>query len=428
MGTELNRAFETEALNPEHPYMPKKEWESRIKKAQGLMEKRGLGAILILNNQDRLYFLGREKPYRLGFPYVGIIPRQGPTTLISENEDADLLGLEGYAHRNIGFRGDLPAPKSKAPDPIKLAAEVMKDLDLANKTIGMEFGHFLWWDGFNINEWEQFKGLLPEVKFVDASDLIWEMRTVKSEWEIGVMRHLYRATIRGYRNIIEGARAGKNERELFYEAMRIWMEEGIIDSINSTLNVIRAGTRLGPSAAQRSRGQFLALEPYRDRLLEEGDYILLDGGPSYKGYMADIQRMICIGDPGEEIRRAGKLAVKAQEAVEKILRPGITAGDIYRTGFSRVAEETPGIWHKMGSRKTSGWCGHGEGLNMHEPPYLFAGSDAVIREGMVISVEISTVVEDGRLANMPEDVYLITKNGFDKLTEDFGPADIYVKT
>ena len=33
-----------------------------------------------------------------------------------------------------------------------------------------------------------------------------------------------------------------------------------------------------------------------------------------------------------------------------------------------------------------------------------------------------------KLANMPEDVYFITKDGFDKLTRDFGTGDIYVET
>jgi len=426
MGTEYEKTIETESLNPVYPYMPRAEWERRISKARSLMAEKGIDAILILNGQDALYFFGREKAYKSGFPFVGIIPREGATTLVSENEYASLVDWEGYVHRNIGYRGDIPAPTEKAPDPVKLAAEVIEDLGLANKTIGMEFGRFLWWDGFNMNEWEQLKKELPQAKFVDASDLIWEMRMIKSDWELEVMRYLCRATARGYLHICNNARPGKNEKELFYEAMRIWMEEGIIDSTAYTLNAILAGGRLGSSSPEQVRGRFLSLHPYRDRILEKGDYLLLDGGPTYKGYSVDIQRMIHIGDPGQEIRRLGELAVRAQEAVEDILKPGITAGDIYMTGFSKVAEVIPSIWYRLGSRKTSGWCGHGEGLNMHEPPYLCKGSEVVIREGMTISVEISTVAEDKRLANMPEDVYLITKDGFEVLTKELGPGGIYI--
>jgi len=428
LGTEYYKAVESEALNPPYPYMPKAEWESRITKVRGLMTDKGLDAILILNREDALYFFGRTKPYKMAFPYVGIIPREGPTTLISETEYSDLLDYEGYGERNIGYRGNIPYPFEKAPDPVKLIAETMEELGLADKTIGMEFGTFLWWEGFTINEWEYFKKLLPKAKFIDASDVIWDMRMIKSDWEIEVMKYLHRATCKGYLHICNHAAPGKNERELFYEAMEIWMEEGIIDSLDYHLNVIAAGGHLGPSSPKEVKAKWLVLHSYRDRILEKGDYLMLDGGPTYKGYSIDIQRMIYIGDPGREIRRLGEIALKGQQAVEDILKPGITAEDIYMAGFSKVAEEIPDIWLKIGSRKSSGWCGHGQGLLMHELPYLCKGSDVVIREGMTISVEISAVAPDKRLVNMPEDVYLITRDGFELISKDFGPGGIYIKT
>jgi len=427
MGTELAKTFESESLSPTYPYMPKQEWENRISKARKLMAQNGLDAILILNREDSLYFFGRTKPYKHVFPFLGIIPREGPTTIISENEYADLLDWEGYANRNIGYRGQIPAPFEKAPDPIKAMAEAVEELGLANKTIGMEYGPFMWWEGFTMNEWEQFKKLLPKAKFVDATNLIWEMRMIKSDWEIGIMRHLLRATAKGYLHICNNAGPGKNERQLFYEAMKIWMDEGIIDSLDYHLNVIGAGGRIGPSSPKNARGKYLTLHSFRDRALEKGDYVLLDGGPTYKGYSVDIQRMIYIGDPGQGIRRLGELALRGQQAVEDILKPGITANDIYMAGFTQVAKELPNIWYNLGSRKTSGWCGHGQGLTMHELPYLCKGSKIVIKEGMVISVEISSVAADKRLVNMPEDVYLITKDGFELLSKEFGPGGIYIQ-
>lgn len=427
MATEFNKAYETESLNPIYPYMPKEEWERRISKVRGLMANKGLDAILILNTEDTLYFFGRSKPYRMAYPFLGIIPREGPTTFISENEYADILAWEGYAERNIGYRGDTTAPTAKAPEPIKLMTEAMESLGLAKKTIGMEFGQLLWWEGFNMNEWERFKKELPKANFVDASDVIWDMRMIKSDWEVGIMRYLLRATAKGYLHICNNAGPGKNEKDLFYAALKIWIEEGIIDSMDYHLNVLRTGAYLGPSSPKDFRGQWMTLHPFRDHILENGDYILLDGGPTYKQYSIDIQRMIFIGDPGQEIRRLGELALRGQEAVEDILKPGITAGDIYMAGFSRVAQDLPNIWLKVGSRKTSGWCGHGQGLIMHEPPYLCKGSNALIREGMTISVEISSVAKDKRLANMPEDVYLITKDGFELLSKEFGPGGIYIQ-
>ena len=413
MGSELKKAVTREALSPEYPYMPKAEWESRVKKARELMGKKGIDAIMILNNEDRLYFFGRGKPYKYEYPNVGIIPKEGPTTLISETIDSVLVQEEGYVEQNIAYSGDSQAPTPTSPDPAKLVAEVMEDLGLGNKTIGMEFGPFMWWEGFNINQWEQFKKELARAKFVDATDLIWEMRMIKSEWEIGVMRYLYRATAKGYLQIINNAEPGKNEKGLFYDAMKVWMELGIIDSMNYRLNVVHFGTHVSP---------------YRDRVLKEGDYLMFDGGPSYKGYVADIQRVIHFGDPGKEIRRLGRLAKRAHEAVEDILKPGVTAGELWKTGYSTIAKEEPRIWELARSKEWIGWVGHGEGLNEHELPYLVENSETVLKEGMTIAVEIPLFDTNGKMANMPEDVYLITKDGFDKLSKDFGPMDIYIKT
>jgi len=405
MGTELNKTYQREALNPEFPNMPKWEWESRIKKARGLMEKRGLDAIMILTDQDSLYFFGYAKPYKSVFPGVGIIPREGSTILLSNADSADVVDMEGYVERNIGYRGD-NRPTATAPDPVSLVVEVVEELDL--KTIGMEFGPFMWWDGFTMNEWERFKSKLPEVEFVDATDLIWEMRMIKSDWEIEVMRRLYQVTCKGYFQIINNARPGVNEKELFYDALRIWIDEGIVSSGYYPLPAMTTA------------------HSFRDRILKEGDWILLDGGPSYKGYVADIQRMIYIGDPGKETCRMAKWAYDGQKAAEEILKPGITAGDIWTAGVSKVAEGDPEIWRKVRSRRLNSWAGHGQGLNIHEPPYLIEGSDEVIKEGMIISIEIPSF--DGKkFVNMPEDTYLITEDGFDKLTKDFGPGDIYVK-
>ncbi len=409
MGTELSKMIESQALNPEFPYMPKAEWASRIKKARQLMAKMNLDAIMILNNDNRLYFFGSLKPYRYVYAGAGIIPREGPATIIANSEDILVVKTQGYADRAIGFRGDTQAPTEKSPDPVKLIAEVIEDLGLANKTIGMEFGPFMWWEGMTINEWERFKKELPKAKFVDATDLIWEMRMIKSEWEAEVIRYLYKATSLGFFQMINNAKPGVNEQDLFYDAMRVWLDMRIIDYTPYKLMAMNA------------------VQPFRDRILKEGDWILLDGGPSYKGYSADIQRMIHIGDPGDEGRRMGTWAYRGQQAVEAILRSGTVIGDVWKTGIATVAEGDPEIWRKARSRKFPGWVGHGQGLNLHEPPYLVEGSRNVLKEGMVIAVEIPAFFEK-RLANMPEDTYLITKNGYERLTKDFGPGDIYVKT
>lgn len=409
MSTELKKAIQKEALKPAYPYMPKEEWAARIARARALMAPKGLDALMILNNADRLYFFGASKTYKNVYADIGIIPLKGPTTAVLESGDALIVETEGYADWCVGYRGDTQAPTPTAPDPVALLVEVMHELGLAGKTIGMEFGEFMWWDGLTMNEWERFKAAMPGTKFVDATALVWEMRMIKSAWEQDVMRYLHHLTAKGYAKMVHDAGPGVNEKQLFNSALKMWIDEGIVDSANYTLSCLNA------------------IQPFRDRVLKDGDWIMLDGGPSYKGYCSDMQRFIRIGDFGPEGARASAMASEAMMAVEDMLKPGVTAGQIWETAYGQMAKKDPEVWRKARSRRMVGWVGHGEGLNIHEPPYFVEGSPAVIKAGMVVAVEVPSY-HGGTFANMPEDTYIVTETGWEKLSADLGPTDTTVRT
>lgn len=409
MSGELSKAVSRETLAPKYPYMPREEWEGRISKARALMKEKGLDALVLLTEQNQRYFFGSTKPYRNVYPAFGIVPVDGPTAIAMESADSLVLEMQGYAELNVGYRGDTQAPTPTAPEPVKLICELIEKLELPGKTVGMEFGPFMWWDGLTMNEWEAIKKAFPTTSFVDATDLIWEMRTVKTPWELGVIRHLHTVTAKSYARLLNSAAPGFNERELFYDMLRYWIDAGIVESINYTLNCMNA------------------VQPFRDRSLENGDWIMLDGGPSYKGYCADMQRLVRIGWVDPAFEESARLASEGMWAVEDILKAGVTAGEIWEAGYGAMARKRPEMWRTARSRRMVGWVGHGIGLNIHEPPYFVEGSDAVLKAGMVVAVEVPSYHER-TFANMPEDTYVITEDGYEKLSIDLGPTETYIRT
>lgn len=413
----FEKCTELEHVSPEFPYMPKEEWESRIKRAKELMAQENVEGMLICNRKDWIYYFGWMKPYKYAFPNVGIIPREGPTAFVGEILGVNHLGLEGYAERAIAYPGDSRAPTPRAPDPIELLAEVIKDLGLDSATIGMEFGQFMWWEGMTMNEWEKLKSLLPHAKFVDVTDsIIFSQRMIKSEWEIGVMRKLFRAAARGYFRAIDVAKVGINERDLFYAMLDVWKEEGILDTLAYEIQLLQSSRKIATSR-------------YQDHILEKGDYIFFDGGPTYKGYESDIQRMLWIGDPGPKVKAMGRLAQIGQEAAEALVKPGVTCGELWQAGHEAMAKIDPSIWDIIRSPKWIGWVGHSEGLCLHEPPYIVENDPTPLRPGMTIVIEIPTLdLEAGTFFNMPENLFLVTKEGSECLTVDFGPNGIYIRT
>ena len=61
MSNELSKATTRESLKPRFPYMPREEWQGRIAKARALMDLKGLDALMVLNNQERLYYFGASQ-------------------------------------------------------------------------------------------------------------------------------------------------------------------------------------------------------------------------------------------------------------------------------------------------------------------------------------------------------------------------------
>jgi len=414
--SELEKCYEMQALSPHFPYMPKEEWEGRIKRARALMDKNGIDALFLLNDLSQLYYFGYLKRAPMAFPLVGILPKEGPTTFVAEVMIIGVLQEEGYAERALGYRGDPAAPTPVAPEPVTALAELIEDMGLGEKTLGVEMGPFSWWHGMTAAEWLRLKEMLPLVKWVDSSNsVIWPQRKIKTLWEQGILRKLNNAACKGYMKAIEFARAGVNELDVFKAALQVWIDEGIVDSIYDL------------TAVNAARNMCVA--QFRDHILMEGDSIFFDAGPRYKNYSSDCQRIIWIGDPGPKVRRWAYAAEVAHIEVEQSLKPETKLSDIWQRGHEVLVRHIgKDYWKTIRAPNGIGWVGHCVGLGINEPPYIVENATDILEPGMVINIEFPAFdIEKRLIYNMPEDTYLITDMGFECLTNGLGPKGIYIK-
>lgn len=413
--SELKKCYERGELSPRFAYMPKEEWEGRIKKAREFMGEKNIDALFLLNELSWTYYFGLVKPFAFPWPTVAIVPKDGPTTIITEVLALNSFALKGYAERAIGYRGDPLAPTPTAPDPVTVIVELVKDMGLDSKTLGVEMGPFSWWQGLTMGEWEKLKSMVPRVKWVDGSEsVIWRQRIKKTPWEIEVFRKLCKVTCKGYMKAIEMAAPGVNEYDLFKAMMKVWLDEGIIGSI---------------SKIKAANSTNIAVGCYEDRILEEGDHIFFDLGASYKEYQADIQRQIWIGNPGREAMKWIYAAEIAGIEVEGLLKAGTKLGDIWQKGYEVLAKYLgDSIWKDIRSPGWISFIGHSIGLGEHEPPYIVENSPLMLEPGMIINIELAAPdFSKGEAWNMPEDTYLITEDGFECLTLGVGPKGVYIK-
>jgi len=157
-----------------------------------------------------------------------------------------------------------------------------------------------------------------------------------------------------------------------------------------------------------------------DRELDPGTAVLIDwGGWGPEGFGADLTRSFwwdgVRADPEESPdpwRRVHDTVRAAQAAAIERVAPDAACGDV--DAAARETIERAG-WGERFVHRT----GHGLGREIHEPPYLVAGSDVALREGDVVTVEPGVYLP-GSFGVRWEDDVLVTETGARNLSRRDG--------
>jgi Xaa-Pro aminopeptidase len=242
--------------------------------------------------------------------------------------------------------------------------------------------------------WEAFQKALPAAEWIDIESEVCELRAGKSPAEIEVIRYAYQIAEKGLQAGIQAVGVGVTEREVAAEIDAALRREGAEGTGIDT--IVASGPNTRP---------ILARSTFRE--IGANELVLLTVAPRYEGYHAAIGRPVLVGDPGEDIRQAVDVAVKAQEACYHALRAGVEGREVEAIG--RQIVEAAGLGHYF---LYSGV--HSVGVIEFEPPIFGPSSPARLREDMIISIDIP-------LFNTPwgglrvEDGYWITGGGAKRL-------------
>lgn len=140
-----------------------------------------------------------------------------------------------------------------------------------------------------------------------------------------------------------------------------------------------------------------------DKVIERGDFIVVDTGCRWGRYCSDVTRTFIIGEPDAEQRRVYDTVLEAQKAGEAAVVPGATGQDVDRAA-RRVIEDA-GYGGYFLNR-----VGHGVGIAIHEEPYMIEGSDVPLAPGNVFSVEPGIYIA-GKYGVRIENLILVGDDG-----------------
>jgi D-alanyl-D-alanine dipeptidase len=140
-----------------------------------------------------------------------------------------------------------------------------------------------------------------------------------------------------------------------------------------------------------------------DRVIEEGDMVVLDFGGIKDGYGSDTTRTVHVGEPTDEEREVFEIVRRAQQAGFEAVRPGVACQEVDRAARKVIADAGYGEYfiHRVG---------HGIGLTTHEPPYMVEGETHEIEPGMCFSIEPGIYLP-GRFGVRIEDIVAATEDG-----------------
>ena len=237
---------------------------------------------------------------------------------------------------------------------------------------------------------------LPDVEFVPATHLVEGQRLIKSPAEIEEMRVAARLTENAAQAGFRALKPGVSELEILSVCVRSMLEGGA-DEPAFTAQV-SFGTMTEVCMAPASRNT-----------LHLGDMVMFDMGCLYEHYVGDLSRTRVLGTPSTEQMKIYDIVLHAQEAAIDFVRPGVTAHAV-----DAVARE---IISKAGYGECfNHWLGRGEGLDLHERPFVEQGDAMLLRPGMVFSVEPGIYLPGVGGARV-EEMVLVTDSGHEVISD-----------
>ncbi len=323
------------------------EYVRRFDLIQEAMAARGLDALLVRSPENITYLIGYETPGYYKYHCV-VVPRDGePVFLV---RDFEWLNTPEFAwSTRIAKVFDWDHPPS-------VTANVLLQLGLGSgKRIGVEKQNFF----YTVDEHETLSRDLPQNEFVDATQILWDARMIKSAEEVAMMRRsaalVDKAMLAGY----DATRPGATGDHINAIVNKTLLEEG--------------GEYMGlPPFVLASERSCLPHQTGGRNALAENDLMYFEISASQRRYAAALMRTIFLGKPKDEWLRAAQACIDATTAALEFIRPGVTAHEADTVAREVTTRAGFGDYH----RNRLGYC-----IGVNYPPDWGEGEIISLRQG-----------------------------------------------
>ncbi len=358
----------------------------RVERLRSLMQEYGYDAVILRHNSDLRWLTGAERTFDDEVAHTAFITREGQWL----HTDSRYFGtFQNRLGEDTPWKLDMDMISHPA-----WAAQRIRETHA--RVVALE----------DTQDLAFYDGLVQELGNASAACLLPRMhgtvsalRVVKDAEEVSLMCHAQTITDAAFDHICGYIKPGLTELQI-----RAELESSMFDLGADALSfdtIIASGPNGANPHAQPG-----------ERVVQEGDLIVMDYGAGYHDYHSDMTRTVCVGAASEEQKHVYSVVRAANETCEAAIHAGVIGVDIHNLAVKVISDAGYGDYFKHG-------LGHGVGLEIHEQPYFSrSGAPAehgVIPAGTVITVEPGIYLP-GKFGIRLEDFGQVTEGGYDVFT------------
>lgn len=307
---------------------------------------------------------------------------------------SDLSGVTSIEGINAAYRRTGPVgPRPETFDralAFNLLGDLLADRDLQQARLGVDL------EFMPAVDFEALKTALPQVAWVDGSEVLRRMRAIKSPREITRLRNAARAAEAGLVEMAQAIRPQVSALDLSaswkHGATTFAAANGF--SLSGHWDFISVGPDLSDPAAR----------------VTPGALIKADVGTLVEGYSSDGARTFTHGSPSDLAQQIFGALDNAFARGLEALKPGNEMKTVHQAMMASMRADGFAEYNR-------GHFGHSVGgaIGMEEWPFFSAGSTELIQPNMVVALE-APFYGQGSGALMIEDQFLITETGWERMT------------
>ena len=351
------------------------ERDRRHKLIKSMMEKKNISVLIVSSNAaypGHVRYFADYRPHS-GYAYV-VFPYEEEPAIFVRSPIQQQVAATRWIEDSIF-----------SSNPAEAIVKRIAKFDFSKKTIGL-----VGTDNLSFKIYDYINKELHPVTVVDVTKEITDIRMIKSEEEIAIVRQCAKITDQLFSRVKEIAKIGMRELDVYAEMEYFMRKKGI----EGAFNLITSG--------------LFPIAPYivpTDRKLGPDDSLLLELTPQYQGYYTQLTVVHSLEEPNPKMKTLFEIIFQAQTAGLEQLKPGNLASDV-GSAIKGVIEKADYTMPYSG--------GHSLGHEHWEPPVLIPGDKTMLKSGMTLVVHPS-LMNQNKERTFLGDTYLVTESGWEQL-------------